>query len=94
MQYKLFGGSMGRGTLKKKIDLHYRRGTTAHDCNECNSFVHNFKVHLIGGATKGIESRCKIMGLENSIRYRINPKNICDAHDNSNLLNRLKNYGK
>lgn len=85
---------MGTPQLKKKKQFNYRRGTTAHDCSECNHFVWEFEVHGIGGEVLRAEHRCKIMGLKDGRAYRINHKNICDAHDNSEHLKQYKLYRK
>jgi len=81
---------MGAPTLKKKIELNYRRGTTAHDCSECDAFIPYFEVHGIGGKLLATEPRCMLMGLKDGRAYRINPNNICDAHDNSDYIKRLR----
>ena len=83
---------MGSPTLKKKIELNYRRGSTAHDCSECNAYVPEFEVRGIGGKPLRTEPRCMLMGLKDGRAYRINPKNICDAHDNSEHLKRLRGW--
>ena len=72
---------MGSPTVKKKVELNYRKGSAAHDCSECNYFV--------PGHTCGSGPRCRIMGLLPGRSYRINPKNICDAHDSSRYMERL-----
>jgi hypothetical protein len=43
----------------------------------------------MGGENLGVEPRCMIMGMENSIRYRINPDNICDSFSGSVHMLRL-----
>ena len=83
---------MGSPTLKKKIELNYRKGTAAHDCSECNGYIPEFEVMGIGNRSLGFEPRCMVMGLKSGRAYRINPKNICDNHDNSDYLKRLKGY--
>ncbi len=83
---------MGSQRLKKKTELNYRRGSTAHDCSECNDYVREFDVRGIGGEHLRFEPRCKVMGLKDGRAYRINPNNICDAHDNSERLKRLRGY--
>ena len=80
---------MGSPTLKKKIELDYRRGSKAHDCSECNAYVAQFEVRGLGGTLLCIEPRCMVMGLKDGRAYRIKPNNICDAHDNSEHLKRL-----
>jgi len=72
---------MGSPTLKKKIELHYRKGSAAHDCSECN--------HFVPSHPEGSGPRCRVMGLKPGRAYRINPKFICDAYDNSRYMERL-----
>jgi len=83
---------MGSPMLKRKKEFNYRRGTTAHNCAECNAFVRNFEVTAIGGQVMRTEPRCMLMGLKSGRAYRINPNNVCDAHDNSEFLKRLRGY--
>ena len=83
---------MGSPTLKKKKELNYRRGTSGHCCSECNVYVAEFEIRGIGGKHLRTEPRCMVMGLKDGRAYRINPKNICDAHDNSEYLKRLRGY--
>jgi len=69
--------------LQKKIDLRYRRGSTCEtlNCGWCEHYVKNHPVrHLGGEEVVGHEPRCRVMGLENSIRYRIRADHRCDAH--------------
>jgi hypothetical protein len=80
---------VGASRLKKKIELNYRRGSTAHDCSECNAYVPEFDVRGINGHHLRFEPRCMVMGLRDGRAYRINPNNICDAHDNTEYLKRL-----
>lgn len=85
---------MGSVRLKIKTELNYRKGPTWKSCGDCNHFIRDFEVHGIAvfGSDKGqvlrIEPRCKIMGLGNSIKYRVRPDHICDRHDNSERLKR------
>lgn len=83
---------MGLRRLKKKTKLNYRRGNTAHDCSECNYFIRDFDVKNINGKHRAFEPRCIIMGLKDGRSYKINPHNICDKHDNSAYLKRLRGY--
>ena len=80
---------MGSATLKKKTELNYRRESAAHDCSECDCFVGTYHVYGIHGQYLRTEARCMVMGLKAGRAYRIHPKNICDAHDNSEMLKRL-----
>ena len=59
----------------------------------CDHCVHDFELHGCDGKPRGIkELRCKIIGMENSVRYRIQPDNICDRFDNSRYMKRLRGY--
>ncbi len=74
---------MGTPRLRIKTELNYRRGYTSRSCNHCN--------HLVTvPSEKHLEYRCTIIGVKPGRLYRINPNNICDAHDNSRYLKRLK----
>ena len=81
---------MGSPQLKKKKEMHYRRGYTHSSCDTCNDYVSRYKVRGIGGEVKGEEPRCKTMGLKGGRAYRIGPNNICDKFDNSKLMERLR----
>lgn len=72
---------MGSPTLKKKVDLNYRKGPAAHDCSQCDHFVPAY-----AGRAWPV---CMIMGLGDGRAYRINPRNICDAYDSSRYMERL-----
>jgi hypothetical protein len=76
------GGEMGAlPRLKKKVELHYRKGSTDDglNCRYCTSYVPDFQVTGIGGVKLDVEPRCKIIGLENSRRYRVRPDQTCNA---------------
>jgi hypothetical protein len=79
-------GSMPR--LKKKEDLHYRAGSTNEsvNCRYCKHFVAN---HIIveSADRQRVENRCRIIGLNGSVRYRARPDYRCDSQqlDESNL---------
>jgi hypothetical protein len=68
-------GSMPR--LKKKDEYRYRKGSTneSSNCRYCTSFQPDFDV-----PGKGKEPRCNLMGLNESIRYRVRPDHTCNAH--------------
>lgn len=68
-------GSMPR--LPKKIELKYRNGSTAEHMN-CRHCVNIVKDYTIPG-TERIEPRCRIFGLEGSIRYRVREDHRCEA---------------
>lgn len=86
---------MGSVRLKKKTELNYRKGPTHKNCGDCNHFVKDFEVHGIAAfgsdpsAVLRVEPRCKIIGLGNSVKYRIREDHICDRHNNSERLKRL-----
>ena len=71
--------------LKKKIDLKYRKGSTdeSQNCRYCKFFKSQFPVFGIGGdgTPIKIESRCDVMGLRESIRYRVRFDYMCDAQE-------------
>lgn len=79
---------MGSVRLKKKTELNYRKGSTNEsvNCKTCENFVPEFDViscTVFNGEKSEvlrIESRCKIMGLKSSIKYRVWPDYRCDAH--------------
>ena len=83
---------MGSARLKKKTELNYRRGTTSRYCEHCNHYVSSFPACTPDGKFRAFEPRCEIMGLQNGRAYRIHPANICDRHDNSRYLKRLRGY--
>jgi len=80
---------MGTQRLKIKDDLHYRKGSDAACCSHCNNFVGDFIRHGIGGVVLGTEARCMEIGMENSIKYRVNPSHICSRYDQSIYMLRL-----
>ena len=80
---------MGSHRLKRKIELNYRRGTTSRSCSQCNEYVSEFEAKNLGGETKGLEHRCRVLGLNHGVAYRVHPQNICDRFDNSSYLARL-----
>ena len=81
---------MGVQRLKKKTDLNYKKGGECHYCSQCNQFVPRFEIK--SGENTRHEPRCKIMGLEMSIAYRINKNSICDAYNNSEHIKRIRGY--
>jgi hypothetical protein len=77
--------------LKKKTELNYRPGPTSRSCNSCNHFVSESRFKKSHPDIPSLnKARCAIMGLGEGRRFWINPKYICDAHDNSLYLDRLK----
>ena len=75
-------GSLPR--LKKKDELRYRRGSTneASNCKWCASFVAENTL-CGGGRIANLGPRCKIIGLEQSIRYRIREDHTCDVQQST-----------
>lgn len=61
--------------LKKKIELNYRKGSTNESTN-CRYCINYRPQELIGNK---IEKRCSVMGIRESIRYRVRPDFKCDA---------------
>jgi hypothetical protein len=80
---------MGSPSLQKKKELNYRCGTTSRNCGDCNHFVAATSP-AEDYFSRSIEPRCKLIGLNPGRSYRIYRYNICDAHDNSEYLKRLK----
>lgn len=76
--------------LKIKEQLHYRRGYTHANCNDCDHFVEQFRLTGIGGADLGAEPRCHVIGLKPGRMFRVNPKSICDKYDNTMHLAFIK----
>lgn len=71
--------------LKKKDELRYRKGSATEIgwCQVCASFVPDFVVRGLGGNLDRTEPRCKVMGLQESIRYRVHSNYTCDAYEES-----------
>ena len=65
--------------LKIKDELHYRKGSTneSRNCRYCVHFVPDYPVEAIGGGTLGVEARCRVIGLQNSRRYRVRGDYTC-----------------
>lgn len=68
-------GSLPR--LKIKDELNYRKGSTADHMN-CRYCLHLTEIDIPG---RGSQLRCKIMGIHQSIRYRVREDHRCDAHE-------------
>lgn len=84
---------MGVKRLKIKNELHYRPGRTAHYCSQCNHWAGEIpEFAALGNDSHGKGPRCRMIGIEPGIGYRINPKYICDKYDNSIQLKRLRGY--
>lgn len=62
---------MGVATLKKKKELHYRRGTTWQKCAHCRNYKE----------LSAAEPRCKVIGLEGGRLFRISERYVCDAFE-------------
>jgi hypothetical protein len=72
---------MGVPTLKIKQALNYRRKSASSSCADCNhAFYPSFDKW----------PRCEIIGLGNGRAYRISANSVCDKHDNSEYMTRLK----
>lgn len=80
---------MGSPNLKKKAELNYRRGYTHSHCGCCD---HMTRILVRKNGAVISEPRCHIIGIDPGRAYKINPNNICDNFDNTELLRRL--WGK
>jgi len=73
-------GSMPK--LKDKEVFRYRKGSTNEsvNCGACEQFRPSFPVFGIGGdgTPIQIESRCALLGIRESIRYRVRKDYTCD----------------
>ena len=86
---------MGRKRLKIKTELNYRRGTGGFHCKGCGHFVPDFEVMGLHGLPRGItDSRCRIIGLENSILYRVDWNGLCDRVSSPTTMNEEVNHGR
>lgn len=70
-------GSLPR--LKAKDRLRYRKGSTneSKNCRHCKNFV-DFKE--LNEEVAPLYGRCKIMGVKESVRYRVRKDYTCDAN--------------
>ena len=68
---------MGVPRLKKKIELHYRKGSTCEtrNCRRCESFIKQGMVK----DTLIPEGRCKVIGDKPGRMFRIRGDYTCDA---------------
>lgn len=64
--------------LKKKDELHYRKGST-NDCQNCEYCVHHIPNILLAYNLRSTGDRCAVMGNQASIRYRVRKDYTCDA---------------
>lgn len=64
--------------LKKKRELNYRRGSKSRNCLICAHYV-TMQIKGIGNADLGVQSRCRLVGLQAGRTYRIVPANVCDS---------------
>jgi hypothetical protein len=78
---------MGQARLAIKNKLNYRSGYTSRSCSTCDHFT--TMCEMDDPAHPG---RCDVVGLKIGRLYRINPKCICDKHDDSRYLARLRGY--
>lgn len=73
---------MGSTRLKKKDELHYRRGSTNEsvNCSHCAHYVRDFEVKAwVTEEVIRTEPRCRVMGLKSSMKYRVRPDHTCDS---------------
>jgi hypothetical protein len=70
--------------LKKKDELRYRKGSTneTQNCEHCASFV-KYNVLCDGEKVLDLGPRCKILGLEQSVRYRVRADYTCDVQQST-----------
>ena len=70
-------GSLPR--LKKKDELHYRKGSTSDglNCAYCQNFV-NFE-EFNKEVVLSLYGRCTLLGVKESVRYRVRKDYKCDA---------------
>ncbi|MBV5305577.1 MAG: hypothetical protein J0652_02665 [Desulfobulbaceae bacterium] len=80
---------MGAPQLHIKKRLNYRTGCASRYCRICDEFC-TVQIKGIAGQDLGMQPRCKRIGLDAGLAYRINPKNICDAYDATIHLAKLK----
>lgn len=78
---------MGVPMLQRKIELNYRNGYTHKSCGDCNNFV---RADKCAEGEMWEAPRCREIGVQRGRAFRINANKICDLHDNSIYLNRLK----
>lgn len=71
-------GSLPR--LKMKDELRYRKGSTneSFNCVTCQNFV-NFE-EFNKEVVVSLYGRCKLLGVKESIRYRVRRDYMCNAH--------------
>jgi hypothetical protein len=78
--------------LKMKEDLRYRKGHTndSQNCKTCENFKAHFPVFGIGvdGTPIRIESRCALIGLEQSRHYNVRADYTCDRQHISDAYER------
>jgi len=73
----------GSQMLKAKRALNYRKGNKDLNCGNCNNFNKEFQFLKMDGTPHKLAPRCKVIGLESSIRYQVNAKYVCDGHTSS-----------
>lgn len=71
-------GAMPR--LKKKDELHYRKGST-NDCRNCKYCVHRIPNILLDYSLRSTGDRCSVFGNHSSTRYRVREDYTCDAQE-------------
>jgi hypothetical protein len=70
-------GSMPRLRIKTDLNYHAARASETR-CSECKNLCKE-EIFGIGHASLGFQYRCKLVGFNSSVRYRINPKYTCDS---------------
>ena len=79
---------MGKRRLMVKNALDYRRGSSFKCCSQCKYYT-TIEIRGIGGVYLGSDTRCEMIGLENSKKYRVDKGALCDAFVKNN-----KNYNE
>jgi hypothetical protein len=70
---------MGARTLKKQLELNYRRGNKLTCCGTCRQYIPDFQIHARSGELR-LEPRCRTIGIDGGRAYRVLPTRVCDAH--------------
>jgi succinate dehydrogenase/fumarate reductase-like Fe-S protein len=83
---------MGVSMLKRKRELNYRRGSTMRNCGTCDHHVPDALELKAGGVVVGSEDRCSVIGVKPGRTYRVLRNYICDAHDGTERLKKLRGW--
>ncbi|MCE5212964.1 MAG: hypothetical protein LLG40_15590 [Deltaproteobacteria bacterium] len=74
--------------LKKKDELHYRKGSTNEiiNCRYCDNYISVVVGRDLNERLIMSDPRCKVMGNRESIRYRVRPDYTCDVQTHKGRL--------